>query len=59
MNLIPLPALDGGRLIFLFAEAIRGKRIAPNKEGWVHMIGLVLLLALMAFVMFNDIVKLF
>ena len=59
MNLIPIPALDGGRLVFLFVEAIRRKRIAPNKEGWVHMIGLILLLGLMAFVMFNDIVKLF
>ncbi len=59
MNLLPLPALDGGRLVFLFIEAIRGKRVAPEKEGWVHAIGLVLLLALMAFVMFNDIRKLF
>ena len=59
MNLLPLPALDGGRLIFLILEAIRGKRVAPNKEGWVHGIGLVLLLLLMAFVMFNDVRKLF
>ena len=59
MNLLPLPALDGGRLIFLIAEAIRGKRIAPNKEGWVHAIGLILLLGLMVFIMFNDIRKLF
>jgi regulator of sigma E protease len=59
MNLLPLPALDGGRLIFLILEAIRGKRVAPNKEGWVHGIGLILLLLLMAFVMFNDVRKLF
>ena len=59
MNLLPLPALDGGRLVFLILEAIRGKRVAPEKEGWVHGIGLVLLLLLMAFVMFNDIRKLF
>ncbi len=59
MNLLPLPALDGGRLVFLFLEAIRRKRIPPEKEGRVHAIGMVLLLALMAFVMFNDIVKLF
>lgn len=59
MNLLPLPALDGGRLVFLIIEAIRGKRVAPEKEGWVHAIGLVLLLALMAFIMFNDIRKLF
>lgn len=59
MNLLPLPALDGGRLIFLFIEAIRGKRVPPEKEGIVHFVGIILLLVLMAFVMFNDIVKLF
>lgn len=59
MNLLPIPALDGGRLVFLFVEAIRGKRVPPEKEGVVHFIGLVLLLALMAFVMFHDIKRLF
>lgn len=59
MNLLPLPALDGGRLIFLFLEAIRGKRIDPEKEGMVHMIGLLALMALMVVVMFNDVRKLF
>lgn len=59
MNLLPLPALDGGRLVFLVIEAIRGKRINPDKEGMVHFIGLMLLLALMVIVMFNDIRKLF
>ena len=59
MNLLPLPALDGGRLVFLIVEAIRGKKIDPNKEGFVHMIGILLLFALMFVVMFNDIRKLF
>lgn len=59
MNLLPLPALDGGRLVFLIIEAIRGKRINPDKEGMVHFVGLVLLMALMVAVMFNDIRKLF
>ena len=59
MNLLPLPALDGGRLVFLFIEAIRGKRVSPEKEGWVHGIGMILLLALMVFVLFNDIKRLF
>lgn len=59
MNLLPLPALDGGRLVFLIIEAIRGKRIAPDKEGWVHGIGMILLLALMVFVLFNDVKRLF
>ncbi len=59
MNLLPIPALDGGRLVFLIVEAIRGKRVDPDKEGMVHFIGLMLLLALMVIVMFNDIRKLF
>ena len=57
MNLLPLPALDGGRMIFLILEAIRGKRIAPEKEGIVHLVGLVLLLTLMVAVLFNDIAR--
>ena len=59
MNLLPLPALDGGRLVFLVIEAIRGKRVAPDKEGMVHMIGMLLLFALMIFVLFNDIKRIF
>ena len=59
MNLLPIPALDGGRLVFLIVEAIRRKRIDPKKEGLVNMIGLLLLFALMFVVMFNDIRKLF
>lgn len=59
MNLVPFPALDGGRLVFLFIEAVRGKRVPPDKEGMVHFAGLMLLFALMIFVMFNDIKRLF
>lgn len=59
MNLLPLPALDGGRLVFLIIEAIRGKAIDQDKEGMVHFVGLMLLMALMVFVMFNDIRRLF
>ena len=58
MNLLPLPALDGGRLVFLIVEAIRRKRADPEKEGYVHLVGIVLLLLLMVVVMFNDIKKL-
>lgn len=58
MNLLPIPALDGGRLVFLFIEAFRRKPIDQSKEGFVHMIGFVLLMILMAFVMFNDIRRL-
>ncbi|MCR5715967.1 MAG: RIP metalloprotease RseP [Lachnospiraceae bacterium] len=57
MNLLPLPALDGGRLIFLFVELIRGKPVAPDKEGFVHFIGFVFFFALMLIVMYNDIVN--
>jgi RIP metalloprotease RseP len=55
MNLLPLPALDGGRLIFLLIEAIRRKPVPKEKEAMVHMVGMVLLMLLMVFVMFNDI----
>jgi regulator of sigma E protease len=59
MNLLPLPALDGGRIIFLIIEAVRRKRIDPEKEGVIHFVGLLLLMGLMIYVMFNDIIKIF
>ena len=59
MNLLPLPALDGGRLIFLIVEAIRRKPIPPEKEGMVHAIGLSLLLMLILFITYKDILRLF
>jgi regulator of sigma E protease len=59
MNLLPIPALDGGRLIFLILEVLRGKPVDQAKEGLVHMIGLVALMILMVLVMFNDISRLF
>ncbi|MDK2809164.1 MAG: regulator of sigma protease [Clostridiales bacterium] len=58
MNLLPIPALDGGRLVFLFLEVLRGKPVAQEKEGFVHLVGLVALMLLMAFVMYNDIARL-
>lgn len=59
MNLLPIPALDGGRLVFLIVEAVRGKRIPPEKEGMVHLAGLIALFGLMIFVMFNDLKRIF
>lgn len=59
MNLVPFPALDGGRLVFLIIEAIRGKGVKQEVEGMVNFAGLMLLMALMVFVMFNDIRKIF
>lgn len=58
MNLLPIPALDGGRLVFLVIEAIRGKAVPQEKESMVHFLGFVLLMGLMIFVLFNDIQKL-
>ncbi len=57
-NLLPLPALDGGRLLFILVEMITRKPVPKKFEGWVHAVGMVLLLALMAFVSFSDIWKL-
>ena len=58
-NLIPFPALDGGRIFFLLIEMVRRKPVPPEKEGMVHFVGLVLLLILMLFVTSSDIYKLF
>lgn len=58
-NLLPLPALDGGRLLFLFLEALRGKPVDPQKEGLVHFVGFALLMLLMLVVTWNDIQKFF
>lgn len=58
-NLLPIPALDGGRLVFMILEIIRGKPIPPEKEGMVHFAGLVALMILMVFVMYNDIMRIF
>ncbi|KAB8138772.1 RIP metalloprotease RseP [Gracilibacillus oryzae] len=59
MNLVPLPALDGGRLLFVGIEAVRGKPIDPQKEGIVHFVGFALLFLLMIVVTWNDIQRLF
>ncbi len=58
-NLVPFPALDGGRLVFLLIELIRGKPVNQKYEIWVNSVGMVVLLGFMAFVTFSDITKLF
>ncbi len=58
VNLLPIPALDGGRIVFVLIEAIRKKPIKPETEGIIHTVGMVLLLIFMAVVMVNDIIKL-
>lgn len=59
MNLLPLPALDGGRLLFFIVEFLRGKPIDRQKEGMVHFIGFALLMLLMIVVTWNDIQRFF
>ncbi len=59
MNLLPIPALDGGRLMFFAVEALRGKPIDKQKEGMVHFIGFALLMLLMLVVTWNDIQRFF
>lgn len=59
LNLLPLPALDGGRIIFLLAELITRKKINPKYEGWIHTIGFFLLMALMFLISCFDVAKLF
>lgn len=55
MNLLPIPALDGGRLVFILLEAIRRKPVPKEKEAMVHLVGMALLMLLMVLVLFNDI----
>lgn len=59
MNLLPLPALDGGRLVFLIIEGIRRKPVPPRYEGYVHAAGLMLLLMLMVYVTGQDVLRIF
>jgi regulator of sigma E protease len=58
-NLLPIPALDGSRLLFIGLETLRGRPVHPNKESFVHFIGFALLMMLMLVVTFNDIKKIF
>lgn len=58
MNVLPIPALDGGRFFFLIIEAIIGRRVYPQLEKWVHSIGFALLIGLFILISYNDILKL-
>ena len=61
MNMLPIPALDGGRVFLLLVtwlfESLSGKKLDPKYEGYIHAAGMILLLALMAYIMFNDIFR--
>ncbi len=56
-NLLPIPALDGGRILFTLVEMVRGKRMDPAREGMIHLVGLMALLALMVVLIFADIIN--
>lgn len=55
INLLPFPALDGGRLLLLIVQGVTGKKIDPEKEGFIHFVGFVILIGLMIFVTFKDV----
>lgn len=55
MNLLPFPALDGGRIVFLMIEALTRKKVNQKVEGYIHMVGLITILVLSVFILFNDI----
>lgn len=59
INILPLPALDGGKLLFIIVEIIRGKRANPKIEAWIHTAGFVFLLLFIAYITFNDLLRLF
>ncbi len=59
INMLPLPALDGGRIIFVLITMITGKEVSPKIEGAIHFAGIMLLLGLMVYVSFNDVVRIF
>jgi regulator of sigma E protease len=56
-NMLPIPALDGGRLFFVILEWIRGRRIPPEREAAYHFVGIVVLLTLMVIISFNDLIS--
>ena len=56
-NLLPFPALDGGRILFAAVEGVRGKPVNPKIEGFFHVLGFILIMGLMLFVMYNDITR--
>lgn len=56
-NLLPIPALDGGRIMFVLVEAIRGRRVEPEREGMVHLVGMLVLLGLMVLIIIQDIIN--
>jgi regulator of sigma E protease len=58
LNLLPIPALDGSRLMFLGIEAVRGRPVDPHKESFIHFIGFTVLILLMILIAYRDLVRL-
>lgn len=54
-NLLPIPGLDGGRLLFILIEAVRGRRVSPEREGMIHFLGIVFLLSMVAIISYYDV----
>lgn len=59
INLLPFPAFDGGRILFVIIEKIKGSPVKPETENMIHSIGFFLLMALMIYITFHDIIRLF
>ena len=59
INLLPFPGFDGGHILFIVIEKIKGSPVKPETENIIHTVGLFLLMALMVYITFNDILKLF
>ena len=59
INLLPFPAFDGGRVLFMIIEKIKGSPVDPKIENWIHSVGFILLILLMIFITYNDILRLF
>jgi len=58
INLLPIPALDGSRLVFLLVEGVRGRPVDPKKEGFIHFVGFTLLILLMIIIAYRDLIRL-
>lgn len=56
-NLLPIPALDGGRILFVLPELVIGKRVPPKYEAWIHTVGFVLLILLFLYITAQDIIN--
>ena len=59
INILPFPAFDGGHVVFILIEKIKGGRVNPKVENTIHSIGFILLMILMVLITYNDIIKLF